>query len=398
MELLIFLASTYLLIKTLKKIKRNPIGFAFLLYTVFTYIVYELSTIITLMFFYEFYTFSDEIFLVRLKLGFIWMLSSYIILSSSKNFDSFNSINKHKGWEIYNFIAYLILFFYVFFGGITAREELGNEIELGGAFHFVRGIFDFLYICVYVVLSSNRFQGYILFIITLSIMILGGHRGLFLSFIVVYLLYLMTNNKLQFRFKGFVLFSLILLALLDITFKRFDSDVDKGFILNDRAYEPTIDRVIDYKINNDKLFWFENFERVFTMPIPSFILKDKPNNDDKDDVLSEYYGLDISSKSHWPLPFLVDGYRRFGLFGTLLLSFILVLILIQTSKFLSKRNYWPVYAFFCAFSYRMFSFSVLGTISFWLYSLFKILVIFWLVELLVNILKNESTYSWRSIG
>jgi hypothetical protein len=208
----------------------------------------------------------------------------------------------------------------------------------------------------------------------------------------------MTNNKLQFRFKGFVLFSLILLALLDITFKRFDSDIDKGFILNDRAYEPTIDRVIDYKINNDKLFWFENFDRVFTMPIPSFILKDKPNNDDKDDVLSEYYGLDISSKSHWPLPFLVDGYRRFGLFGTLLLSFILVLILIRTSKFLSKRNYWPAYAFFCAFSYRMFSFSVLGTISFWLYSLFKILVIFWLVELLVNFLKNESTYSWKSIG
>lgn len=398
MEFLIFLVSTYLLIEIIKKITKNPIGFALLLYTIFTYVVYELSTIISMFFFNEFYNLSDEIYLVRLILGLIWILSTYIILNLNKQLDSFIFNTKQiKGWQIYNIIAYVILFCYVLAGGINARESFGNEIELGGAFHFVRGIFDFLYICIFVVLISNRFHGYTLLLITLLLVILGGHRGLFLSFIVVYLLYLISNNKLQLKLKGLILFCITLLVLLNVTFKRFDSDVDKGFILIDRLYEPTIDRVIDYSLYYDKLFWFENFDRVFTMPIPSFIFKNKPNNDDKDDVLSKYYGLHISSKSHWPLPFLADGYRRFGLFGALLISVLLVLILIKTSKFLSKANYFPIYAFVCAFSYRMFSFSVLGTISFWLYSLIKIILFYSIVELFIYLIKNENTYSRKSI-
>ena len=50
---------------------------------------------------------------------------------------------------------------------------------------------------------------------------------------------------------------------------------DINFLTLDRLYEPTIDRIIQYDIKTAKKFSFENFDRISTIMIPSFLLPSK---------------------------------------------------------------------------------------------------------------------------
>ncbi len=52
------------------------------------------------------------------------------------------------------------------------------------------------------------------------------------------------------------------------------------------------------------------------MPIPAFLLSGKPNNDDSNEVLNDKFGYhDLGEMTSIPIPFIADGYRRFGAAG-----------------------------------------------------------------------------------
>ena len=252
-------------------------------------------------------------------------------------------------------------------GGLAARTTYGNEIDTQSAFYYVRAFFDVLFIAIfYVVISRQKYSVFYLLILIL-IMSIGGHRAYILSILICYIFanFFISSKKIKMQY---IIFSLLVLyALNNITNSRFSQNqfANINYLTIDRLYEPTIDRVINYDIRTGKKFSFENFERITTIMIPSFILPSKKNNDDKDEVLEEHYGLEISDKSHWPLPGTVDSYRRFGYQGVFLFTILICFSINFWVNFsLNNINFLALYPFLLAFSYRIFSFSVLGSFAF----------------------------------
>lgn len=349
---------------------------------VFTeYIVLQLSPFI--LFFIFKLPISNIILHYRSFFYLIFILTNFFIYFIFKNKFSNNSfVLKFYDNNINNYfifwISIILLFFYILLDGISARELYGNDIDSTNSFYYIRGLFDILYFFTFILGFKRDKFSFLIFFLFCFIMILGEHRGQLFSFVIVFLFGLLINNKvnkLNFKFNfSFILFILFLVfTFISITQRRLNTSrqFQKNAIIMsfDRFYEPTIDRVINYSlIKNNNLFYFENFDRIFTMPIPSFLLKNKKNNDDSNENLNKYYNYD-TSKVHWPIPFLTDLYRRFSFFGIFIFSFIFLFFLQYFYLFFLYKSYNHILisAFIVAFSFRLYSFSLLGLIGFFIY-------------------------------
>jgi hypothetical protein len=393
--ILLSIATLYLMTRKWNLYYAIPIK----LWLISTYIVYVLSTFIVFNVFKDYYDLQPNIANIRLDL-YTCFISSFFLFNSIFKKTNYSKINfPHlPNFQTFKWFTFIILILYILLGGIDARNLYGNEIDSSSNFYWIRGFFDILYITTFILAfrkTSYLSIIYILFVVL--VMILGGHR----AYIVMFALIIISAYSIKgnFKFKKSILpIIFITLSLYFITKNRFvESSLPMEYLLFERAYEPTIDRVIEYDEIYSRKFYFENFERIITIPIPAFLLPSKKNNDDKDEVLENYYGFQISEKSHWPLPGLVDSFRRFGYVGVVLFTFIMNYFLFFILKRIKNDSYKVLlYPFIIAFSFRLFSFSVLGTIAFFLYNLVKMYLILMLFQTIqLTLIKNNEKNSFN---
>lgn len=372
--ILLSIATVYLMTRKWNLYYAFPIK----LWLISTYIVYVFSTFVVFNVFKDYYDIQYNTANIRLNL-YACFISSLFLFNSFFKKTNYSKIDLPNlpNFQTFKWFTLLILILYVLLGGIDARNLYGNEIDSSSSFYWIRAFFDILYITTFVLaFRKTNYLSIIYIIFIVVVMILGGHR----AYIVMFALIIISAYSLKgsFKFKKFILpMILITSSLYYITKNRFvETSLPMGYLLFERIYEPTIDRVIYYDEINKRKFYFENFERIITIPIPAFLLPSKKNNDDKDEVLEKYYGFQISDKSHWPLPGLVDSYRRFGYVGVFLFTLLMNYFLFFILKRIKNDSYTVLlYPFIIAFSFRLFSFSVLGTIAFFLYNLVKMYLI-----------------------
>ena len=377
----------FLTIIFFKKVYSSSIIFFLpvLLWVLTEFVVLQLSPFI--LFFIFKLSINNIILHYRSFFYLIFILSNFLIYNIFKNKFSNNNLllNFYDNNIFHLFIFWIsifILFFYILLDGISARELYGNDINSTNSFYYIRGLFDILYFLTFILGFKRDKISFLFFFLFCFIMILGEHRGQLFSFVIVFLFGILINNKFnkiyyKFTFKFILFFIFLVYTFISITQRRLNTSrqFQKNAIIMsfDRFYEPTIDRIINYSlIKSNNFFYFENFDRILTMPIPSFLLKNKKNNDDSNENLNKYYNYD-TSKVHWPIPFLADSYRRFSFFGVFIFSFIFLYFLqyLYLYFLFKSYNHILISAFIVSFSFRLYSFSLLGLIAFFIYMIPK---------------------------
>lgn len=288
-------------------------------------------------------------------------------------------------------ISLLVMVLYIVSGGLNARD-LGYEYasQFNG-FYFVQAFLFFFYL---VSITAGYYFGFniyvLLFLSVLVVNYLGQHRGEFIANSLFFIVGIMLNSQRNLLLK--YLMPLIVIVGISVVFLSIGSarlqQSDGGDISSlefnlQRIIEPSGQVVLDQVYEQGKYDKFENFSRILTMPIPAFLLSGKPNNDDSNEVLNDKFGYhDLGEMTSIPIPFIADGYRRFGALGVFAFTFLIGLMfnVISLSLLQSKRAWAiPLYLILGLYALKLYPNSVLGTISFFLYVVVKFYLILSLV-------------------
>lgn len=336
-----------------------------------------------------------NVFLIGLTL-------SNVLMSSGESKVIYNF--QFKGNTILITAIIVLLLLYVFTGGLASRDDNQFAKNFSG-FYFVQAFIFLFYLGSFLAGFKLKLNIYlIVFAGIIGINLLGNHRGEMIANILFFLAGLALNNQVTNMRKAQVFAGLILfssLAFVIIGQKRLaessssDQYTSNQFAL-ERILEPSGQIVIDKTLKRDHFDKFENFDRIITIPIPAFLLSGKKPNDDSNEVLVEKFGYsNLGETSSIPIPFIADAFRRFGIFGVFFGSLIFGLILNKISFLLLKSNReWANIAFFLIGIYvlKIYPHSVLGTISFFLYVLPKLLI----VILVIYSFKSVNDYYLRA--
>ena len=151
----------------------------------------------------------------------------------------------------------------------------------------------------------------------------------------------------------------------------------------ERVIEKSGQVVIDQVFQRKEFDGFEHFSRIFTMPFPAFLLNGKPNNEDCNEVLNEKFGYtNLGIKASIPIPFIADAYRRLGVFGVFLFTVIIAFFYNTLFRIIaSQHSNWqiPLMALVAISAIKIYPSSVLGTLSFFFYVIFKLFIIVYLL-------------------
>lgn len=149
----------------------------------------------------------------------------------------------------------------------------------------------------------------------------------------------------------------------------------------ERVSESSAQRVVDATVTGEySYFFFENFDRLATIPLPALLIN-KKNNDDGPEVLEKYYGYELNEFVSVPIVLLSDIFRRFGLIGIPIASVIFYYILLAIFNLIKYQIAAGRSAFILCSSFltikllSLSTFSILGTLSFFLYDLPKICLV-----------------------
>lgn len=308
------------------------------------------------------------------------------ILVTSKKVQSQKSIIIKGNSALVVFLI-LLLITYVYTGGINSREDNEFASDFSG-FYFVQAFLFLFYLGSYIAGYTFRLNIYLLiFLGIVTINLLGNHRGETLVNIIFFMAGLFFNSRLT-RSKKILIYSGLILfgasAFIVIGQSRLkESNSQNQYTANqfaiERVLEPSGQVVIDKTYKRKTYDGFENFDRIITMPIPAFLIGGKKPNDDSNEVLVEKYGYsDLGKLSSIPIPFIADSYRRFGVLGVLFFSIIFGFVLNKISQMLLRSSKeWVIVSFFLLSIYvlKIYPLSVLGTISFFLYTLPKLIIV-----------------------
>ncbi len=129
--------------------------------------------------------------------------------------------------------------------------------------------------------------------------------------------------------------------------------------------------VIDHVVKHQDYIGFKNFDRLATIFLPRFIVKDQKTANDGEERLIESYGLPPTEN----ITFLADSFERGGYSITFLASILVSFWLTLVGRLISKIPI-PLFSYFVfvAFFYRSIflqQFSVLGAIREITYSFFR---------------------------
>lgn len=288
-------------------------------------------------------------------------------------------------------LGIITLIGYVMSGGLNSRE-LGSQFAKDfTSFYYIQAfLFSFYLISLTAgyYLKVNLYS--LIFLAILLVNFIGGHRGEFIAnglfFIVGILLNSTHSRTIKFAMPSVLIIG-ICFVFLSIGNKRLNSveSSELSPLENNlqRIIEPSGQVVIDQVTKDGSQAGFENFSRILTMPIPSFLIKDKPFNDDSNEILNRDFGYtDLGDMTSIPIPFIADSYRRFGAKGVFFFSLVIGLLFNLTSFVILKSNKaWsiPLFLITILYALKLYPQSVLGTISFFLYVMVKFYLIFQII-------------------
>lgn len=312
--------------------------------------------------------------------------------------------------KISTIVTTIVLICYVSVGGLTAREEIGNYVISTDYFYYVRAfLFLFFIHCFLVGLlydCSTTVSKILLAGVLLS-QLIGGHRGDLITNILCFVIgYCLTHN-INFQqilniLLGFIvttsLFFYVGISRLEYngtfgskfsTFPTFDITQLQETL--ERVSEPSAQQVVNYTVTGEyDYFFFENFDRLLTIPFPALLI-DKKNNDDGPEVLEKYYGYELNEFVSVPVVLLSDIFRRFGLIGVPIFSVIFYYIILTIFNLIryqieaGRLSFLLCGGFLAIKLLSLPTFGVLGTLSFFLYDLPKIfLILSFLFDYLIN--------------
>ncbi|MEN0047058.1 MAG: hypothetical protein AAF806_08380 [Bacteroidota bacterium] len=285
----------------------------------------------------------------------------------------------------------VILMTYVLSGGASTDKSIGPLASLNfSSFYFVQA---FLFIHLLLSLVAGYFWGVnkynILFLFICLVNFLGDHRGVIIVNILMYLAGIILNRQTQWRTKSLVGLTLLLLGVGSYYYlgnKRIDTNSvvpnsadDQIFFAIQRVTESSGQLVVDYAHQYQNFRYFENFERILTMPLPSFLVPNKQSNDDHREVLEERYNYvfhdDITSI---PLTYLADCYGRMGTIGVILFTVIIGCFFMLLNQYLliapnSFKS--ALLVLTMVYAFRLYPASVLGTFAFFFYELVKFYIL-----------------------
>ncbi|MFD2935335.1 hypothetical protein [Spirosoma flavum] len=294
----------------------------------------------------------------------------------------------------------VILAGYVLAGGLKAREEIGNYVTEADPFYYVRAFLPLFFVQGFMtgyLLKQRHWIGVFAFSAVMLAYFFGGHRGdLFLT-LLSFLIGRWWVIKLTLRtyffaiftaLASFMVFGYISAGRLQPEFTRSPPDEVIAKLLQsdqflqtlDRVIEPSGQRVIDYTMSGRyEYFYFDNFSRLITIPIPAFLVR-KGNNDDGPETLEAYYGYELSDFHSVPITWLADAFRRFGFLGVPIISLLFYVIFWLLSKLVYSLMAAPthhrvvIFLLLSSILIRIFRLppaSLLGAFSFFLYDLPK---------------------------
>ena len=285
------------------------------------------------------------------------------------------------------FLSLIVLIGYIFNGGMNPEIKLAVNNEGYGAFYYFNA-FTFLFYLVSATagyyFGFNKFN--LLFIGIVLVNFIGQHRGIFLINILFYISGLLLSKSLGNQMKFIISFTAVLFSIFSFSsigefrLTGVDHNYASSYQFNiERVIEISGQQVIDQVSQRRDFDGFENFSRIFTMPVPAFLLKGKPQNDDANEVLKEKFGYwNAGETVSVPIPFIADAYRRLGSVGVFLFS-CLFAFLFNLAFFLNasfgKKLASPLILLIAVYTVRLYPSSTLGTFAFFFYDFIKLFII-----------------------
>lgn len=210
-----------------------------------------------------------------------------------------------NGVLIYGLFFYLMLFFTYDLSGLSNLERKYFRDEVGISPIQLSRLSGFIFISAFFFILSQRrlflkAVGFILILISIYFLILGGSRGpfifLFLTFLIVYFIKYGLNTKLI----RLILLSFILIFLIFISFPEFSN-----FLLRFNEFQD-YDSMLRYKRIE---FFLQNF-----LNFSIFIFGLGPG------------GFNYVSSLSYPHNIFLELYIEYGIFGILLFSSMIIII------------------------------------------------------------------------
>ncbi len=310
-------------------------------------------------------------------------------------------------------LVLVILVGYILVGGLRAREEIGNYVTETDSFYYVRAFLPLFFVQGFMtgyLLNQRQLIGILAFAAVMVTYFLGGHRGDLLLTLLSFLIgrwWVIKPTFLTYFFAvftalaSFLAFEYISAVRLEPKFARSPPGEAIANLLQsdqfqhtlDRVLEPSGQRVIDYTMaNRYEYFYFDNFSRLITIPIPAFLVQ-KGNNDDGPETLEAYYDYELSDFHSVPITWLADVFRRFGFWGVPIVSFLFYIIFWLLSALFQSLMAAPTpyriipFLLLSSILIRIFRLppaSLLGACSFFLYDLPKTYLLLFGISYLTN--------------
>lgn len=314
-------------------------------------------------------------------------------------------------------LVLVILTGYILVGGLKAREEIGNYVTETDPFYYVRAFLPLFFVQGFMtgyLLNQRPWMGVFAFSAVMVTYFLGGHRGDLLLTLLSFLIgrwWVIKPTFLTYFFAAFtalasfLAFEYISAVRLEPEFTLAPPDEAIAKLLQsdqfqqtlDRVIEPSGQRVIDYTMTGRyEYFYFDNFSRLITIPIPAFLVK-KGNNDDGPETLEAYYDYELSDFHSVPITWLADVFRRFGFWGVPIMSLLFYVIFWLLSalfhSLMAAPTQYRIIPFLLLSSiliriFRLPPASLLGAFSFFLYDLPKTYLLLFVISQLTNMRRH----------
>ncbi|MCW5318905.1 hypothetical protein GTQ43_36255 [Nostoc sp. KVJ3] len=341
----------------------------------------------------------------------------------------------HSGVIITGIVFILTSIFNLIFGYYDARYVIGGSLSSDSPLYFLGGISTLQYLFFFLLgtrlevplISQKNFP--YLFAISLTVILssMTGGREPVIRAIIFFFIGNIYGGKIKFSLLRKLLLFLIpfLLAFtIVLGYARADQRFYNGnfsdrlstisqvmlgkiefqgneyddpvFALLTRITEPTGQLVIDGVVDSQRYIGFQNFERIFSIFIPKFVMGEKLPLDDGAERLRDNYGVNITEFTSAPITFMADSFERGGYLMVFFASLILSCWLTCVGRFLSFIKQ-PLLksALLCSFSFvclRLYTPSILGVISTVTYSLLRDFI---LINLLVFLIYFSLQLSFK---
>ncbi|HIF9082731.1 TPA: hypothetical protein ACX6NP_003647 [Photobacterium damselae] len=313
--------------------------------------------------------------------------------------------NLDRWFTLFSCIYFLL---FIFCGGLSAREVIGNNISSSTVLYWLRGfeIIPYPFFFIRGFISRNSKNKILLPLLFSLLMLLSGGRGITLYYIFMFLIGWGVYKKITVKEIIFFCVSIILcFGLLQkfgeirdsyefINANSFEDKISaifnnsyqndflterkmfisKGVLL--RINEPFAQDVIDKTKKNDDLFYFGHFDRIIYLYTPSFLVGDlKKTLQDGSDILKERFGYsEIDSHISLPITIIADIYQRWGEVGLYLAPITIIIYLFF--PFFIISIFYKKYPMFVVFMFslliinylRIYPQSYLGVINEMLYT------------------------------